>query len=437
MLTSTSLFAGAGGDTEGFKQVPGVEVLMAANHWRLAMDTHQLNHPDTAHDCADISQVDPRRYPSTDLLWASPECTNHSQARGKRRDDRVPDAEGNLLPDEAAERSRATMWDVPRFAEYHQYRAVVVENVVDAALWCPTNCRTCAARGGPKGCGSLFRAWLAAMDACGYQHQVLYLNSMFAQAGGDGAAQSRDRKYTLFTRHGDKAPDLDKWTRPRAHCTSCDEWVFALQSWRRPDLQWGRYGKQYDYRCPNARCRAVVHPPVLGADTTLNLSHPVVALGDRKKPLADKTMRRCVEGFDMYRRALQVPLEGRDGKQATPLNGPWRTMTTRRETGVLIPMRNNSSVRLLSEPFHTFCASGNHQAVALPRGLMDDLMDWGLRCVEPDEITLAMAFPRGYQMLGTKREQARLAGNAVTPPAARDIGFAVAEALLGDLRVAA
>ena len=66
----------------GATHVPGVRCGMAANHWQLAVDTHNTNHPDADHDCADISQVDPRRYPRTDLLWASPECTNHSQAKG-------------------------------------------------------------------------------------------------------------------------------------------------------------------------------------------------------------------------------------------------------------------------------------------------------------------------------------------------------------------
>jgi hypothetical protein len=61
--------------------------------------------------------VDPRRYPATNILWASPECTNHSQARGKRKEGRQPDLFGEVLPDEAAERSQATMMDVPRFLE--------------------------------------------------------------------------------------------------------------------------------------------------------------------------------------------------------------------------------------------------------------------------------------------------------------------------------
>jgi hypothetical protein len=37
-------------------------------------------------------------------------------------------------PTEEEERPRATMWDVPRFAEYHDYE-LVVENVVEAAKW--------------------------------------------------------------------------------------------------------------------------------------------------------------------------------------------------------------------------------------------------------------------------------------------------------------
>lgn len=49
----------------------------------------------------------------------------------------------------------------------------------------------------------------------------------------------------------------------------------------------------------------------------------------------------------------------------------------------------------------------------------------------PDEIKVGMAFARDYVLLGTKREQVKQAGNAVTPPAARDLGMAVAEALTG------
>ncbi|WP_314612468.1 DNA cytosine methyltransferase [Streptomyces stackebrandtii] len=105
--------------------VEGVTVRMAANHWPLAADVHNDNHPQADHDCADISQVDPRRYPQTDMIWASPSCTKHSVARSVAAD---PE-------DEAAEWSRATVWDVQRFAEVHRYRFGFVENVCEVRKW--------------------------------------------------------------------------------------------------------------------------------------------------------------------------------------------------------------------------------------------------------------------------------------------------------------
>lgn len=47
MLTVTDLFCGAGGSSSGAQAVAGVRVRMATNHWALAIETHNLNHPDT------------------------------------------------------------------------------------------------------------------------------------------------------------------------------------------------------------------------------------------------------------------------------------------------------------------------------------------------------------------------------------------------------
>ena len=103
--------------------------------------------------------MNPGYFPRTDILWASPECTNDSVAKGVKRqraeDAALFDFDGTRpLPDEAATRSRATMWDVPRFAEYHRYKAIIIENVVDAFRWVP------------------FEQWLAVMAAYGYKHQI-------------------------------------------------------------------------------------------------------------------------------------------------------------------------------------------------------------------------------------------------------------------------
>ncbi|WP_280471840.1 DNA cytosine methyltransferase [Nocardia cyriacigeorgica] len=438
MLTMTDLFCGAGGSSSGAAQVPGVVVRLAANHWPLAVETHNANHPDTDHDCADLSQVDPRRYPRTDLLWASPECTNHSVARARPRNiDATPDLFGDILPNEAAERSRATMWDVVRFAEHHRYRAVVVENVVDAAKWV------------------LFDAWMTAMRSLGYAHRVVFLNSMHAHATGAPAPQSRDRMYVVFWRAGQAAPDLNRWTRPRAWCPNCDREVTAVQGWKNPARPWGRYRAQYLWRCPSVTCRnTIVEPDWLPAATVIDWNLRGQRIGDRAKPLAAKTIARIQAGLDKFANSptaapLLVPVEGRDGKVAQPVTAPIRTMTTRSETGVLIPdadgaargrwgvvvpLRNHNTAKSTSEPLDTIAAAGTHHGLTIPAPTVEDCE---FRMLEPHEIKQAMAFDRDYLMHGNRREQVRLAGNAVTPPAARDLIAAVAESLGHEIPAAA
>src|SRR6266567_6897567 len=116
-LTVTDQFCGCGGTSLAAVQA-GAELRTALNHWKLAIETHNSNFPNAFHECTDISACDPRRYPSTDILLTSPECTNHSLAKGRKRKDQAQQSlwEPTLL-DPAEERSRATMWDVPRFAE--------------------------------------------------------------------------------------------------------------------------------------------------------------------------------------------------------------------------------------------------------------------------------------------------------------------------------
>jgi DNA (cytosine-5)-methyltransferase 1 len=71
-LTVTDLFCGAGGSSSGLVAA-GYKVVIAANHWQTAIESHQINHPETDHSSADISQVNPGYFPKTDNLWASPQ----------------------------------------------------------------------------------------------------------------------------------------------------------------------------------------------------------------------------------------------------------------------------------------------------------------------------------------------------------------------------
>ena len=58
-----------------------------------------------------------------------------------------------------------------------------------------------------------------------------------------------------------------------------------------------------------------------------------------------------------------------------------------------------------------------------------DINDVLFRMLEPSEIKRAMDFPADYRILGNRREQVRMSGNAVTPPAARDLVGVVAASL--------
>lgn len=453
-LTVTDQFCGAGGSSIG-ATAAGVELKLALNHWQLAIETHNTNFPQAAHDCTDISACDPRRYPTTDILITSPECTNHSLAKGKRRPTAQAGLFGADIPDPAEERSRATMWDVPRFAEYHRYNAIVVENVVDARQWVT------------------WEAWLHAMRLLGYEHQIVYFNSMFAIP----TPQSRDRMYVVFWRKGNHAPDLD--FHPRAWCERCRQQVDSVQAWKRPGRRWGRYGAQYVYCCP--QCGSEVQPHCTPAASAIDWSLPAPRIGDRNRPLKKKTLDRIRAGLEKYGRAdllvgmyspgwtrptseptgtittqdhhaLLVQLAYGSGDRCRHTSQEMPTQTTRQDTALVVPpfmvdLRGENAPRRVGDAISTVCASGNHHALIMPYystgvakptgepiptvtttdrhaliappflpGDTPSVEDCGFRMLQPHEIQAAMAFPATYQVLGNKREKVRQLGNAVTPP---------------------
>lgn len=398
MLTLTDLFAGAGGSSTGAVQSGRVEVRMAANHWQLACDIHNLNHPDADHAAVDLHEEDPRYFPRTDMLWASPECTKWSQAGSSKT---RPAIEEGLfedpLSDEAATRSRLLMFDVLRFIEHHRYRLVFVENVVDIA----TQAKYRLA----------WHEWRRQLDGLGYAFRVVSLNAMHAQLLGDPAPQSRDRIYVVCWPKGERAPDLDRTLRPRAYCPRCDVIAESQQAWK-PGRTVGRYRQAYAY--VHGDCGTVVEPGYLPALAAIDLSVPGQLIGDRSKDIAAKTRARIAAGIARYwlpltieaaghtydaadprhpshgdpdayyrawpatdplttihttaSKALAVPVEGREGKEASLLADALRTLTTRNETALAWPFLaelrgGGSDARSIADAAATICASGNHHAL--------------------------------------------------------------------------
>ncbi|MCT9087327.1 DNA cytosine methyltransferase [Streptomyces sp. ASQP_92] len=485
-LTFTDLFCGAGGSSTGLVAA-GYDLRLAANHWQRAVETHAANHPDADHLCADVNNYDMRRLPRTDVLWASPICTEISPAGGRKRthgqlafdlEDHGPVADG------AWERTRATAYDVIRATEVHRYQAVLCENVLEFVVdW------------------ELFDWWRGGMEMLGYNSQIVSASS--AHVGGDSndpAPQWRDRVYIVFTRKGIPLPDLKP--TPPAWCAECGEDVSAVQSWRN-GRRVGKYKQQYDYRCPNTRCRhSIVEPYVRPAASIIDWSNLGVRIGDRAahklRPLAANTVKRIRAGLDLLgdrRMVLTVNHGGHDGRAVpadtaplasrtvkigdavlVPTGGTWNTtptttaepMRTRlanpkgfealltpppADDSFIVTLRRNATARPVSLPVDTVTGQGRHHWLVIPYrnaaakstgeslhtlGTRDSaaiaspgpaLEDCHYRMIQPREQLLAQRFPADYTVLGNKGEQTMQAGNAVSCNVAQWVGARVAEAL--------
>jgi DNA (cytosine-5)-methyltransferase 1 len=333
-FTATDLFCGAGGSSIGF-ELAGGQLRLGLNHWQRAIETHATNFQHADHDCEDVASLTTaqiKRYPDSDILMASPECTNHSLAKGSQR--RKPRAaslfEDGPAGDAEQERSRATMWDVVRFAEQkHQkgrpYKAIIVENVVDAFRW------------GHNDDGGLFAAWRQALGALGYESEIVFLNSMFCPP----TPQSRDRMYVVFWLRGMRRPDLR--FEPRSWCPSCSKLVDGRQVWKRPDRPlWGRYGIQYFYGCPV--CNRSVIPGAFPAASIIDWGLPAPLIGERAKPLAKNTRERIRRGLE---RLASEPFAIRltHGGVPKPLTLPVVTLTKRHDMAMVTPVAGNTYER--------------------------------------------------------------------------------------------
>lgn len=376
-VTFMDLLCGAGGTSLGL-EAAGFELALGVNHWQRALDTHADNFPHAAHDLCDLRspQAHPSRWGSTHILAASPECPKFSQARGKKRDQ----LRGQMhlwkpLPPEAEERSRATMWTVPEFAEYHQHDVLFVENVVEVCEW------------------NQLPAWYHALECMGYRWRTLFLNSMFF-----GVPQSRDRWYVVAWKKGMRAPELE--FTPECWCPNCEATVEGRQTWKRPDRKWGRYGRngQYILTCP--RCHREAAPWVVPALTAIDMGLKGTKIGERDEPLEEATMARIRVGVDKYwtpfmldllraakHRGLEEPMLTETGRQSFGL--AWQPPPFIVHERGTHPSQASSWARAIYDPLGAITAGGIHHGLVEGPGRPELVVDG------PDGPELAL-YVKGY-----------------------------------------
>ncbi|MFK9876902.1 DNA cytosine methyltransferase, partial [Klebsiella pneumoniae] len=118
-------FAGGGGASTGIELAIGRSVDIAINHDPNAVAMHTTNHPDTLHYCESVYEVRPKVATAgrpVALAWFSPDCRHFSKAKGAK-------------PVEKAIRGLA--WVVLRWGLDVKPRVMKLENVEEFKTWGP------------------------------------------------------------------------------------------------------------------------------------------------------------------------------------------------------------------------------------------------------------------------------------------------------------
>lgn len=125
-IRAIDLFCGAGGSSSGATQA-GVEITAGFEMWEPAIMTYKLNFPQAKVFHGDIRSLSSKNIKKVksiiggvDLILASPECTNHSNAKGGGK---------------RSEESKETVFEVIRFARVFKPSWMVIENVVEMQSW--------------------------------------------------------------------------------------------------------------------------------------------------------------------------------------------------------------------------------------------------------------------------------------------------------------
>ncbi len=452
MTRVADLFCGGGGETTGIMQAAaaaGLRVdLAAVNHWQIAIDTHHLNYPEARAYCQDLATLNPldvfKARDRVDLLWASPECTHHSNARGGRP---------------RSEQGRASAWLILKWLSELYVRRVILENVPEFLNWGPLG-----ADGKPLASkrGEMFRAFVAAMESMGYRVEWQLLC-----AADYGDPTTRTRLFVQAVRGGARIV----WPEPtHAKVTG----LFARQPWRaaREIIDWNIPGR---------------------------------SIFSRARPLAPATMSRIAAGIRRYWGKWAEPFltaidhTGGGLDRAYTLDEPLRTVTTENRFALVEPFLvphygeragqeprthaigepcptipasgggkfgvvepfilhqdGRDRARTIHEPVPTICTISTHgivrpflvpyygtsgpASVDAPLGtvpthdrfaLIDGhpvRLDITFRMLQPHELAAAQGFPVGYRFAGTKTDQVKQIGNAVCAGTAR----ALASSALGD-----
>lgn len=319
-------FAGGGGASTGIELATGRSVDIAINHDEVAIKMHKTNHPTTKHYIEDVWEVDPLEATQgqpVGLAWFSPDCKHFSKAKGGKPVNK------NI---------RGLAWVAVKWAKMVKPRVIMLENVEEFKTWGPLK----EDKDGnlypdPSKKGQTFELFIKALEKQGYKVEFREL-----KACDYGAPTTRKRFFMIARCDGKKIV----WPEP----THGDpEQIEVRMGLLKP---WRTAGEIIDWSisCPS--------------------------IFDRKKPLAENTLRRIARGFQKFVIENPSPFIVRIGQTGFggdrlqyELDSPLTTITTKAEHCLITPYLGvNTSGHPggdMKDPLHTI-TTGNHHMLITP-----------------------------------------------------------------------
>lgn len=408
-------FAGGGGASVGIEMALGRCVDIAINHDPEAIRMHKVNHPYTLHLTEDIFKVDLEKYVAgrnVDLMWASPDCTSHSKAKGGQ-----PRKTGlRILPWAVFKHARKILPDV-----------IIMENVEEIQDWGPLNEKGYPI---PEKKGEDYKRFISAMCSLGYR-----FDSRELVAANYGAPTTRKRWYAIFRRDGNEIIWPEP-TRRKDNWEPCGKYI-----------DWSDLGKSiFDRKKPLAEA-----------------TQKRIANGIRKY-IIDNPNPYVVRNQEAYSFLIQYHGETKEGdSRGQLLTEPIKTIDTSNRYGLvtafITKFYKSGTGQGCEEPIHTITTSPGHfglisaflikyygsgvscQGTDRPLdtittkdrfGLVNVVLDISgekyilkdifLRMLKPEELKLMQGFPKDYiidrDISGKPypvKEQVSRIGNSVVP----------------------
>jgi len=434
-------FAGGGGASTGMELGLNRHVDIAINHDQDAIDMHMMNHPETKHYCESVWDVDPIEACNgrpVGLAWLSPDCKHFSKAKGGTPVDK------NI---------RGLAWVAVRWAALVNVRVMMLENVEEFLTWGPIgqDGKPCKKRK-----GETFKAFVSALtDGLSRNHPAIedvkialgdHFNLEVIEKGLGYKVEWRVLKACDYG-----TPTI----RKRLFLIARKDGVPI--SWPKPTHGEGLL-------------------PYRTAAEIIDWSVPVRSIFNRKRPLAENTMIRIAKGLQKYvfqaAEPFKVPGEcvskfitehaNASSQRNMSIDEPLRTICAQVKGGTfalvtshMIKLRGGGNVgHGTNEPVHTISAGGLHigevraffikyygngSAVSCDqpldtitvkdrfglvviKGEAYQIVDIGMRMLEPHELFAAMGFPKDYKISHnsngeklSKAKQVARCGNAVCP----------------------